>query len=81
MGSLTSTPKVPTAPKSQSYSASLPIEETKEEAVDTQELESTQRKKSLLARDRSRTGTINTTLKGVLSGSDEGLERKTLLGQ
>jgi len=83
MGSLTSTPKVANAPAPapSNSSASTAVQETEETAVKTQELESLERKKSLLARDRSRAGTISTTLKGVLSSVDDGSERKTLLGQ
>jgi hypothetical protein len=81
MGSLTSTPKVVNAPASSSTSASTATTQTEETSSQTKALESEERKKSLLARERSRSGTISTTLKGVLSSADEGIERKTLLGQ
>ncbi len=93
MGSLTSTPKVAHAsakaeqtPASNNASIAAASKEAerqaeKEAQAKARELKSKERKKSLLARDRSRAGTIGTTLKGVLSDSDESLERKTLLGQ
>ncbi len=81
MGSLTSTPKVANAPATISNSISNAADEIEDTNAQAKALESEERKKSLLARDRSRAGTISTTLKGVLSSADEDLERKTLLGQ
>lgn len=83
MGSLTSTPTIVTTtsstPSSSSDSASPT--ETSEEKTNTQEDESQSRKASLLESDRSRSGTVNTSLQGVLSSVDDEDTRKTLLGE
>jgi len=81
MGSLSSTPKIANPTPQASNSTPVVVEKTEEGDAQTQEIESDERKKSLLARDRSRLGTISTTLQGVLGSVDEDTSRKTLLGE
>lgn len=84
MGSLTSTPKIPEAAISQntvSAEIDTPVVSSQEAAADAQKQASTARKQSLLARGRSRYGTVVTSLQGALSNSNQTSERKTLLGQ
>jgi len=85
MGSLTSTPKIPEAAISRNTASAEidtpPVVSSQEAIADAQEQASTARKQSLLARGRSRYGTVVTSLQGVLSNSNQKSERKTLLGQ
>ncbi|MFP4098017.1 MAG: hypothetical protein ACLFP8_06390 [Alphaproteobacteria bacterium] len=87
MGSLTSTPtivKTTTPQKNTSRSVDTPPpakEKEIEQETLTQEKESQERQKSLLARERGRKGTINTGLQGILASVDKEKSRKTLLGE
>ncbi len=87
MGSLSSTPKVP---KRQVVFVPAPTNTitpivsagtVSSTATDTKELASNERKKSLLARSRSRFGTIATSLQGILGERTRNGGRKTLLGE
>lgn len=82
MGSLTSTPKVPETVSVHNSSAAVSTSSVAEvkTSADIQEQASSARKQSLLARSRSRYGTVMTSLQGVLT-SKQSDERKTLLGQ
>ena len=80
MGSLTSTPKVATATSKPASSTPVVTEEP-EDDVDVREEAAEERKKSLLARERSRAGTITTSLQGLLSSFNDNKSRKTLLGE
>lgn len=82
MGSLSSRPNVPSLPQTiitqtASQTAAAP-------AVPTQSAEeafSDIRKQSLLGRERSRFGTIETGFRGLLGLSESASPRKTLLGE
>ncbi len=65
-------------------SSSVSTSEAKSKEPSAEEIASNERKKSLLARNRSRFGTVLTSLQGVLSEKDSnnlGRARKTLLGE
>lgn len=87
MGSLTSTPKAaktvsqqPVPTSNNGGDSSSPQDMQGDEQVRKEKAR--ERKKTLLARDRSRRGTVNTTLHGVLSSINGGaFSRKTLLGE
>ncbi len=83
MGSLTSTPKIANRVPQTPSPATTAVEETAHEEIQTREKKAEERRKSLLARDRSVAGTIKTSLQGVLSRVDEdtSTSHKTLLGQ
>ncbi len=96
MGGLTSTsatPKqkvvyVPTATTSTATTSTTSAGDTSSSSKDTaQEIAAEAREQSLLTRDRSRYGTVNTSFLGLLDQDDrQGQEdqqtmRKTLLGQ
>ncbi len=86
MASLTSSANVP-APQTvyvPATTATTSEKDTSGSALtgeEAQELESEERRKGLLSRDRSRAGTILTSLSGVLDDSKLGSERKVLLGE
>jgi len=82
MGSLSYRPKVPTGP-SVVY-ITQPTTTTTTTSTDSAESvfnASEARTESLLRRSRGRLGTIQTSLKGLLSANDESKPRKTLLGE
>lgn len=92
MGSLSSRPKAPKKPKvvfvskpavssvTQAESGSSSSSETKTDQAPEQAL-AEERTASLLKRDRGRFGTVQTGFRGFLGVSDEGSQRKTLLGE
>lgn len=83
MGSLTSAPK---APKPVVIQQSAPpatdviTQQTSKDPVDVQREQSEERTRSLLARSRSRLGTIATGFRGLLQENSQA-SRKTLLGE
>lgn len=90
MGSLTSTPKIPeqrvvtAVPAAAATEVSTQIEQpsTGLSASERTALESEGRTQSLLARNRSRFGTIATSFRGFLNEINQGQDaRKTLLGE
>lgn len=88
MGSLTSRPKAPsqpqvvfvpqTAPTAEPAPAPTPQTENPPSAEETA---SQARRQSLLGRERSRFGTVQTGFRGLLGLSDNTNSRKTLLGE
>ena len=88
MGSLTSGPKVSSSPQvvyvsqpsATTVSTNTASENTTPEA-DAEETSAEVRKQSLLERERSRFGTIQTGFRGLLGLSDNSGQRKTLLGE
>jgi len=89
MGSLTSGPSAPT-PQPEIVYVPQPVNNTPTPVVtpsaseqeQTQEEANTEiRRQNLLGRERSRFGTIQTSFRGLLGLSDNGEQRKTLLGQ
>lgn len=88
MGSLASKPKVPTATTQVIYVPTATTTTTSTAATDTtdtsgvsDEAASEVRTQGLLSRDRSRFGTIATSLRGLLGLADNSGKRKTLLGE
>lgn len=84
MGSLTSAPKAPKPviiqqPVSPKVEADPVIEDVNNQQ-DTEQEQSEERKRSLLARNRSRLGTIATGFRGLLQENNQ-TARKTLLGE
>lgn len=85
MGSITSRRKAPPTPQPQviympaPYTAPTPtsVSDTQEQSVNETEI----RRSSLLSRTRGRFGTVQTTFRGLLGGSNDGSARKTLLGE
>lgn len=85
MGSLVSTPSAP-APIVVSTPQPEPVQQiaqpdSEPEGPTPEEQASENRRRSLLARNRGRFGTIATSLQGFLSQSQPSSERKTLLGE
>lgn len=83
MGSLTSRPSTPTvssATSTTSTTTTSTVEETDAEE-EAEETAAEQRQRSLLQRDRGLSGTVHTSLTGLLTPADNSSERKTLLGQ
>lgn len=80
MGSLTSSPKIPQQPTVivKDTSQTSDADDARVSGVQSEALASEERRKNLLARDRSRAGTIVTSFLGV---SDNAGQRKTLLGE
>lgn len=84
MGSLASRPKVPSTPTQVVYvpapSTSTPTTPPPD-PVDPDKAASEARAGGLLARDRSRFGTISTSFRGLLDLATNAGKRKTLLGE
>ena len=80
MGSLTSRPSVPAQPQVVfvPQPAPTPVEEGPPSAEETA---SQARRQSLLGRERSRFGTVQTGFRGLLGLTDNAAQRKTLLGE
>lgn len=82
MGSVTSRPKIATQTASvttivtptTTVDPTIPIEATPEEIAKT-------RVENILRRSRSALGTVYTSFRGVLSGNNTTLQRKSLLGE
>ncbi len=87
MGSLASRPKVPTqsqvvfVAQSASGTTSGSTTEPPENTPSPEETASEVRRQSLLGRERSRFGTVQTGFRGLLGISDNNAQRKTLLGE
>ena len=93
MGSLTSRPKVPAQPQvvyvpqpTQPTPAAqtadpTPVTAAPESAETEEEVAARVRTENLLQRNRGRFGTVNTSLRGLLSLNQQNAERKTLLGE
>ncbi|MBI1301330.1 MAG: hypothetical protein GC137_06690 [Alphaproteobacteria bacterium] len=86
MGSLVSTPRTP-APIVVPALQSEPVQSVSQpkpkepEGPTPEEQASETRRRSLLARNRGRLGTIATSLQGFLTQGSTGNQRKTLLGE
>lgn len=92
LASRSSAPKVissPTAPAPPQASAPPPVsapQENNAETTDTNESSNeesvaAEREENLLRRSRGRTGTIQTSFRGLLNQADQSGKRKTLLGE
>ena len=84
MGSMTSTPKVPPrTTQQQVVYVPAPVQTANVTPAPelVQEAAAESRATSLLARDRGRFGTILTGFRGFLGTKDNGVQRKTLLGE
>ncbi len=97
MGSLTSRPKVPKqqaqpqvvyvaqsaptpAPSTTASQSPAPAAPSEPEKT-AEEVQSEARQENLLSRTRGRFGTVQTSFRGLLSLTDGGAARKTLLGE
>lgn len=82
MGSVTSRPKIPTVSSpaaatpitTSPIDTPTPVEPTPEEIAKT-------RAENILRRSRSALGTVYTSFRGILSGTETGPHRKSLLGE
>lgn len=87
MGSLISRPKSPAVqtvyvPQSAPVVTEAAVEATATEAApDPAQEAAAARKKSLLARERGRFGTVQTGFRGLLALTQNNQQRKTLLGE
>ena len=82
MGSLTSKPKAPAQSTPQVvYVPATPTPAPVTSTPDPVQEAAEARKTSLLARDRGRFGTIMTSFRGFLGEKNNGVQRKTLLGE
>ena len=93
MGSLTSGPSIPTpqpkivyVPQTVSSTTSTSTSSDTSSNTDTSSTDgattaSDISEKSLLSRDRSRFGTVQTSFRGLLGLADNAAQRKTLLGE
>ena len=80
MGSLTSSPSVPAPSPVVTVAQPAPTPVETVDTPDPEEAVREARRQSLLERDRSRFGTVQTSFRGLLQTSADA-QRKTLLGE